>query len=161
MLTAVLEVEKVKTDYRFRQIKWVTAFVFSFTIILSSCMPISAFFSSTAYEQATALKAEALTIMELASEDFSDHKSDVDAFKLNINKAIEFAKGRPRNEITVRQWEVLMDPNRNSLGGFLVRWESESTLTSVFVTEAKLLIADAFDQIIGLESGKIKQSDIN
>jgi hypothetical protein len=46
------------------------------------------------------------------------------------------------------------------LGGFLKRWKDEETLSAMFVSEAQILVSDAFDAIIGLESGKIKPSEI-
>ena len=91
---------------------------------------------------------------------FEDFASDVYSLKIELSKAVEFAKGRPNNEISTKQWEILTDENRNLLGGFLKRWEEEDTLSPMFVDEAKKIISDAFDTIIGLESGKIKPSEI-
>jgi hypothetical protein len=39
-------------------------------------------------------------------------------------------------------------------------WKSKGSLGSTFVAEKKTQIAEAFDQIIGLESGKIKPSQV-
>jgi DNA transposition AAA+ family ATPase len=50
----------------------------------------------------------------------------------------------------------MKDPDKNLLGGFLKRWKEKDKLSAVFVDEAKRLISTGFDQIIGLESGKIK-----
>jgi hypothetical protein len=75
---------------------------------------------------------------------------------LNVDKAYEYAKGRPRNEISTEQWAKMKDPNSNLLGGFLKRWEERGQLNPVFVKEAEAQIAKAFDQIIELESGKNK-----
>jgi hypothetical protein len=41
----------------------------------------------------------------------------------------------------------------------LKRWEAEGTLSEMFVTEMQTLVSDAFDTIIGLESGKIDPSE--
>jgi hypothetical protein len=128
-------------------------------LIISSCNSISEF-SPEAYKQAVDLKVESLVIMSYATESFQDYKSDVTLLKQKLRKAYEFAKGRPGNEISTQQWEILIDEERNLLSGFLKRWEDEDTLNEMFITEAQSLVSDAFDTIIGLESGKINPSEI-
>lgn len=135
------------------------ALIFLLVIGFSSCTSIS-IFNETAYEQATSLKVEALILMDKATEPFDSHLRQVESLAASVEKAYEFAKGRPKNEISAKQWEILKDPDRNLLGGFLKRWKEESTLSRVFVNEAKLLVRDAFDTIIGLEGGKIKPRDV-
>jgi hypothetical protein len=131
----------------------------AFVLLVSACATISSF-SAGAYEQAVSLKVEALTLMDRATEPFADHRGEVEALTLRVEKAYEFAKGRPKNEVSARQWAILRDPDRNLLGGFLKRWKAQSTLSGVFIQEAKGLVADAFDAIIGLESGKVKPQDV-
>jgi hypothetical protein len=124
--------------------------------ILAACSNLIAVYSQTAYEQATSIKAESLVLMNKAMEPYSQHAQEVAALKLNVDKAYEYAKGRPRNEISTEQWAKMKDPNTNLLGGFLKRWEEQGRLSPVFVKEAETQIAKAFDQIIELESGKNK-----
>jgi hypothetical protein len=128
--------------------------------VSGGCAPTIAPYSSTAYEQATSLKVESLALMDRATEPYPGHAQDVTALWLALQKAHEYARGRPRNEISARQWSILLDAERNLLGGFLARWREQSTLSPVFVTEAKGLVSEAFDLIIGLESGKIRPSDV-
>ena len=116
-------------------------------------------YSHTAYEQATALKAEALILMDKATEQYSVHKDEAQKVRLEMDTAYEYAKGRPKNQASTKQWELVRDPERNSLGGFLKRWETEGTLNKTFVSEAKRLISDQLDQISGLEIGKNKPAD--
>ena len=123
---------------------------------LSSCAPHISPFSQTAYRQATSLKVESLELMNEATTPYEEHEQDVEELRTEVEKAYEYAKGLPNNEVTTRQWDILKDPGRNLLGGFLERWRERSTLSRAFVDEAKALVADAFDTIIGLESGKIK-----
>lgn len=127
-------------------------------ILLAGCSTIAPF-SQKAYEQATSLKVEALATMDKASEPYANHKQSIDELKLNIEKAYEYAKGRPQNEEATKQWTIIKDPSRNSLGGFLNRWENKSTLNKVFIQEAKEIVADGFDAVIELESGKRKLSE--
>ena len=128
-------------------------------LMLWSCTSISVF-SPEAYKQAVDLKVESLSMMSFATMPYADFEDDVDFLKTELNKAYEFSKGRPQNEISTRQWEILINPDGNLLGGFLKRWEDEETLSEMFVTEMQSLVSDAFDTIIGLESGKIDPSEI-
>lgn len=125
-------------------------------IALGACALSIAPFSSIAFEQATSIKVEALAVMTKATDRFAQHGDEVETLKTNLDKAHEFAKNRPKNEYSTAQWEKLKDPDSNLLGGFLKRWEQQSTLSRVFVDEAKRLVSDAFDEIIGLETGKRK-----
>ena len=129
------------------------------TILLTACSSISVY-SPEAYKQAVDLKIESLNLMSSATMPFSDYEEDVAFLKTELSKAYEFAKGRPNNELSTKQWEILIDENRNLLGGFLKRWENDETLSEMFVTEAQKLVSDAFDTIIGLESGKISPSEL-
>lgn len=124
---------------------------------LAACTTIAPF-SQRAYEQATSLKVDALILIDKASEPYSSHKQAVDLLKINIEKAFEYAKGRQKNEVTTNQWAIIKDPTRNSLGGFLKRWEDKSQLDKIFISEAKVIIADGFDAVIELESGKQKST---
>lgn len=129
------------------------------SFLFTECSNISEF-SQYAYQQAVNLKVESLNLISYASEPFEEHSEEVSALKLELSKAVEFSRGRPDNEISTRQWEILIDDNRNLLGGVLKKWEEENTLSPVFIEEISMIISDAFDTIIGLESGKIKPSEI-
>jgi hypothetical protein len=129
------------------------------SMLLIACSSISVY-SPEAYKQAVDLKIESLNLMSSATMSFSDYEEDVTFLKTELSKAYEFAKGRPNNEISTKQWEILIDENRNLLGGFLKRWQDEDILSEMFVSEAQLLVSDAFDTIIGLESGKISPSEL-
>lgn len=145
-----------------KQITISASVVFAVIIALNigACSSISTF-SPFAYEQAISLKVESMGIMDKATGDFSANREAVEDLKMKLKKGYEYSKGRADNEISTKQWEILISPDRSLLGGFLKRWEDEGTLSSTFVSNAKGLVGDAFDTIIGLESGKIKPSDVN
>ncbi len=126
--------------------------------LVFACVSIAPF-SLRAYEQATSLKVDALLLMDRATEPFAAHAKDVAALKRDLEKAYEYAKGRPKNEESTRQWAILIDAERNLLGGFLKRWQDKSTLSPVLIEEAKALVADGFDAVIELESGKRKPAN--
>ena len=138
----------------------VISFAFIFILLTFYACSYIAPFSHFAYQQATSLKVEALALMEKATEQSASHENEIKELETKIEKAYEYAKGRPKNELSAEQWQILKDPNKNLLGGFIKRWRKESTLSTHFIKEAKGLVADAFDTISALESGKIKKSDV-
>ena len=125
--------------------------------VFISCVPFTARFSPYVYQQAISLKVESLTLMDKATENFSKHKSEVEKFKTKLEIAYEYAKGIPNNTFSKSQWEILISPDRNLLGGFLKKWEKNTKLNPVFINERKDQVAKAFDKIIKLETKKIKQ----
>ena len=128
-------------------------------LLFTACSSVSVY-SPEAYKQAVDLKIESLNLMSYATLSYDDYQADVDYLWTELNKAYEFAKGRPDNKISARQWEILIDKDGNLLGGFLIRWDDENVLSQMFVDEMQLLVSDAFDTIIGLESGKINPSEL-
>jgi hypothetical protein len=126
----------------------------------TACAPLIARFDAQAYSQAVSLKVDALALMDGAAEPYAQHEAEAKALVLKLDKAFEYAQGKPHNELSARQWQVLKDPQRHLLGGFLGRWKAESTLGHAFILEKKGQVGAAFDQIIGLESGKLKPADI-
>ena len=132
--------------------------IITFSLLAWSCSNISVF-SPEAYKQAVDLKVESLELMSFATSPYSENEENVTYLKTELRKAYEFALGRPNNEISAEQWEILINEEGNLLGGFLKRWEAEDTLSEMFVTEMQTLVSDAFDTIIGLESGKIDPSE--
>lgn len=132
--------------------------ILTLCLAVCSCSSISVF-SPEAYKQAVDLKVESLNLMSFATMPYADYEEEVIYLSTALDKAYEFSKGRPDNEISTEQWEILFDKEGNLLGGFLKRWEAESILSEMFVTEMQLLVSDAFDTIIGLESGKIDPSE--
>ncbi len=125
-------------------------------LFLMACTTISPF-SETAYRMSTGIKAAALDLMAKADEPYATHQKDVDALMLEAKKAYEYAKSRPQNEISAQQWAIMIDPSRHMLAGFFKRWQEKGTLGKIFIKEAISQISKGFDQISGLESGKIKK----
>lgn len=131
----------------------------SFFIAFWACATISQF-DQYAYVQTTSLKVDALSVMDLATDDFDQHKDEVLQLTSSLQKIYEYEKNRPKNEITVKMWEKMLNEDDHLLGGFLLKWKTQGQQSKVFIEEAKKIIGPAFDQIAQLESKKIKPSDI-
>ncbi|PWN06809.1 hypothetical protein [Rhodohalobacter mucosus] len=130
------------------------------TAFLISCMPQMSVFNEAAYRQAVELKVASLNLLDKASTPYAENREQVETLKLELLKAWEYAKGRPDNETSAEQWEILIDPERNRLGNFFVRWEERERLSPAIVREYRLIISDTFDMIISLESGKLKPEEV-
>jgi hypothetical protein len=128
--------------------------------LAGGCSSLIAEYDRVAYQQAVSLKVESLALMDKAVEPYSNHQAFVDALLLNLEKAYEYDKGRPKNEVVTRQWEILKDPNRRLLGYFLQRWRDEKQLSEAYVVGQKKSVSLAYDQIIGLLSGQIKREKV-
>ncbi len=130
-----------------------------FSVVFSGCSLQIDKYDKVAYQNATSIKVDSLALMSKATEPYEKNEESVDALKIEVEKAYEYAKGRPKNEIVTKQWEIMKDPDRNLLGGFFARWQMKEVLSKNFIAEAKKNISLGFDQIIGLESGKIKPEE--
>jgi hypothetical protein len=126
-----------------------------FVCAFAACSTISTY-DQTAYLQAVNTKVDALALMTKAVESYTNHQNEVTEFVLELDKTYEYERGRPLNVDTIKQWDILRDPNGDLLGGFLKEWKEEGKLLPVYVERKKTQIGTAFDQIIQLESGKIK-----
>ena len=129
------------------------------TLSFTACATISSF-DQYAYAQTTSLKVDAINTMSMAISNYSTNEKTVQELQTKLQKAYEYEKNRPKNEITLKMWTILLDSNGHLLGGFITRWEKEQKLNAVFIQEEKKIVGDAFDQIAGLESQKIKPTDI-
>ena len=125
----------------------------------AACATISSF-DQYAYTRTTSLKVDALNTLSLATGEYATNEKAVQELQTNLQKAYEYEKNRPKNEITLSMWDLLLNPEGHLLGGFIKRWQNEKKLNAVFIQEEKKLIGEAFDQIAGLESHKIKKPNL-
>lgn len=128
--------------------------------ITTGCATISVY-DQYAYTQTVNLKVDSLAVMDNADKNYNDQEQKVNELMLNVQKAYEYEKGRAKNDITVKMWEILINPDSALLGGFMQRWKNEGSLKRVYIEEKKKQIGDAYDQIIGLEIGKVRSSTLS
>lgn len=125
---------------------------------MCACNTISTY-DQIAYQNATSAKAETFALMDKATNSYSSEAKSVQDLQLTLSKAYEYDKGRPLNQITVKMWTILLDPNRDLLGGFLRDWKEDNTEPKAFIEAKKTQIGEGFDIISGLESAKMNASD--
>lgn len=107
-----------------------------YIIVCTSCTTISTF-NQHAYIQAVDIKVECLNLTDKATNNYTESINEIKPLLLNIEKAYEFEKGRPKNEITVEMWDKLKDPNKDLFGGFLKLWETKGILGQTYIVEKK------------------------
>ncbi|MCY7352174.1 MAG: hypothetical protein LH606_16165 [Cytophagaceae bacterium] len=129
-----------------------------FLLILSqlTACRIIALYDPFAYQQSTALKVEALDLMDKATEPFSSHETEINIFLQKARKAHEYEKFRPKNGESAGMWALLLNPEENLLAGFMNRWKAKGQLDATFVKLARDQSVMAFDKLIRLESAKLK-----
>jgi len=123
--------------------------------LIVACSTISPY-DQTAYLQAVNGKVDALTLMGKATDLYGNHQNDVATVQTELQKAYEYERGRPLNKETVAQWNILLDQNGDLLGAFVKEWKENGKLLPVYVKRKQDQISKAFDEIIQLESGKIR-----
>jgi len=148
----------MKTNRFLNQFRNITMLFVIFSAV--SCASISSF-DQQAYTQTTSVKVDALNLMDLAKYDYATQENNVKEYLTKQQKIYEYEKNRPKNEITLKLRDKLLDKDGHLLGGFLNRWQTETKLNETFIAEEKKLVDKAFDQISGLESKKIKPSEIS
>ena len=126
-------------------------------IYLSQCGGLIARFDPIALENAKTLKNEALDLMEKANQHYEQHQQEINELVTKLELEYQYSKEKPKNTLSSKQWEILKDPEKKLLGGFIKHWQEKNQLSSDYIEEAKKVIADAFDTIIDLESGKRKK----
>ena len=122
--------------------------------LITACNTISRY-DQAAYEHATNAKVDVLALMDKATTPYDEHIKDIEAVRLEVAKAAEYDIGRPLNHVTIELWKTLRSDN-GILNRFLVSWKKAGTLGPDFINDKKEHMAREFDDIIQLESGKIK-----
>jgi len=132
--------------------------LFTALVAIVGCSPLMATFDQASYSQVTSLKVDALALMDKSVEDYSSRTADVAALQLELNKAIEYDKHRPKNQITNEMWTLMSDSTGHLLGGFLVKWKKDGKESAFYLKEKEKQVGEAFDQIAELEIKKIKSN---
>ena len=126
-------------------------------LAVTACTLITPY-DPTSYQHATNLKVEALLLIEKANDPPDVHRGEIEAFRTRLLQAYEYERGKgDPNRITVEQWRRLADPDGGLMGGFVSKWLREKRGQSeAFRQGVSKNVGDAFDQIIKLESAKVK-----
>src|SRR5205814_8977518 len=120
--------------------------------VLAACSLIAPYVRA-AYEHATNAKVDTLALMSKATGCYDEHEKEVEALVRQLDKAYEYDRGRQLDKITIAQWDILRDPNRDLVGGLLNMWKARGVMRATFIAEQKKQAGAAFGQMIQPESG--------
>ncbi len=148
-----------KFNFYLKRYQLVSQFVL-LTIILLACNAMS-HFDAFSYKETISAKVETLDMMSNAVEEYVKYEKEIRELQKDLQKIYEYEKNRPRNVETAKMWEILLNPDKNLYGGFMQRWQNDTTLNKFFIEEAKIQVDEAFDMIIDLENGKIRKDQAN
>ncbi|WP_372756895.1 hypothetical protein [Mariniflexile sp.] len=124
-------------------------------IMLSSCMSL---YDHYTYTNTIEAKVEALSLMDNSHEEYALYKLKADDLRNKMQSMVLYEKGKAKNEITVKMWEVMGNENK-LMGSYLKLWENKGTLNPAFIEEAKPQIEEAFNILIQFEEKKDKKSE--
>jgi hypothetical protein len=122
--------------------------------LLAGCSALISSYDHTAYQNATALKAEVLALIQKApgsKTSYKEQEKRIDAVVVEVDKAYEYAKGLPTNSVSARQWAIVKE---RLLRDVIELWQEQGTLGKAFVEARSKQLAQAFDYIICLEANK-------
>jgi hypothetical protein len=119
-----------------------------------ACAPVAPPPNPAAQVNAAGLKAQTLSLLDVAGDPYTAHAAEVDALTARIDAAASAAAADPLNTFSARQWSVLRDPSRALYGGTIALWRSQGTLSPAFRDQKKIQIGRAFDYILCLEANK-------
>ena len=116
-------------------------------------------FDQMAYINAIDVKVESLFLIKKANQPFKDHQLQIESLRKDIQKSMEYEKGRGDNvnAETVVLWNTLMDENGGLLGEFLKTWEEEEVRNPVRIELKTKQIEEAFDVILSLENKRRRE----
>jgi hypothetical protein len=148
----------MRKDYLLRKNGIIILFMM---LLISGCATSISGYDQQAYMQTTSIKVDALNLMDSAKYEYNNHIQAVQKLQTNLQKIYEYEKNRPKNDITIKLWDKLLDKNGHLLGGFIERWKSGTKMSDTFISNCKDQVGEAFDTISGLESQKIKKTDLS
>jgi len=151
-----------KRQFAYKNINLKTCFNFILiSFLISSCISMQALFDQHAYESAIAIKIKAIQLVEKSKggTSISTVNDEVESLSTELQILYEYETRRKNNDESVKMIELIKDPNKNLLSGFVKRWESGTSMNEDFIDQVKIQIEEGFNILIELESKKLKPSD--
>lgn len=124
-------------------------------LALAGCVSMIAGQDPVSIKHATDMKVQANLLLDKATDPPDEHALEILEIQIHGLQAHEYARAIPHNELSAKQWSILVDPNKSLLGGFLRLWQERgSGMSEIFVDEVRGNINAAIEEIIRLERAK-------
>jgi hypothetical protein len=131
-----------------------TCIILITTLTVMSCASLYDHFT---YTETIETKLATLSLMKKSDSPFTENEDEVIELKNQLEKMEIYEKGKKKNEITGKMWELLSS-DEHLVGSYLKLWEEKETLSPVFVEEAIPQIEEAYDLMLLFETKKDKES---
>lgn len=123
-------------------------------LLLASCASIAGH-DNVAVLIATDAKVDADELIKSATVPASEKSEEIEKIKLDCKKAYEYSRMKSNNNISAKQWQIMISPDRKMLGGFIKMWEERGRgFSEAYLLEVRDVVAAGFDEIIKLENAK-------
>lgn len=103
-------------------------------------------------------KVMAQNLLAQADEQYTQHRSSVEAFQQQLDKMLLYEQTKDRNEIMEQMWALLHSPD-SSIQRFLTTWEEQGSMSPVFIEEYQPQIEQLFQLMIDYENKKDRKSE--
>jgi hypothetical protein len=123
-------------------------------LTLSGCASLYDHFT---YTETIETKLSTLSLMKKSDSPFVDNQNEVADLKNQLKKMEIYEKGKKKNEISGKMWELL-GSDEHLVGSYLKLWEEKGSLNSAFTQEAIMQIEKAYDLMLLYETEKDKKS---
>lgn len=125
-------------------------------VLFSGCSILKkkARFNPEGLEFANRIMVKATQVMRQAEASFFYYRDDVHLLMTEVEKAYEYARTQKNNEAVKDAWNLIRDPTKERLGGFMVLWEREDRLDGVTIELYVQWIEADLNTIIELENAK-------
>ncbi|MEW4922927.1 hypothetical protein [Algibacter sp. 2305UL17-15] len=127
------------------------------TIMAVTLVSCSSLYDHFTYTETIETKLEAITLIDRSDTPFADSQVQIDDLKNQMEKMVIYEKGKDKNELTKKMWE-LISSDKHLMGSYLKLWEEKGSLNTAFKEEAKPQIEEAFNLMILYEEKKDKKS---
>jgi len=124
------------------------------SMTLGSCASLYDHFT---YTETIEAKLSTLSLVKKSDSPFVDNQNEVADLKNQLEKMEIYEKGKKRNEISGKMWELL-GSDEHLVGNYLKLWEEKGSLNPAFAKEAIPQIEEAYDLMLLFETKKDKKS---
>ncbi len=131
-----------------------TCIILIATLTALSCASLYDHFT---YTETIETKLATLSLMKKSNSPFTENEDEVIDLQNQLEKMEIYEKGKKKNEITGKMWELLSSDG-HLVGSYLKLWEEKETLSPAFIEEAIPQIEEAYDLMLLFETKKDKQS---
>jgi len=122
-------------------------------LLLVACNPV---YSPYIYDQTADLKTQVLTLLSKGTEPYAKYQPKVELLKNDLESIRQQEQMRKRNDLKIKQWNVVLDSTGYLLYGTLAKWQRDTIMTETFINLQRKLVGEAFDLLQETEKARLK-----